>query len=256
MGSQAVQFFCEFKCPAYHNHFRRFIGDGGRTNYKACRWRFFTGGRRWNWEGNSRPNRRSRFSDAYSADEFDEEDVLEFRNAVKQRVWWSDDDDDDEEEEEKDGFGILEASIGFDWVFKILRAFGWMVPAVVISFFMGRGPDSIVMALALPLAQSAFYLAADTLWGRADETPKRKSKRKKRPFAGRSRARKEKGGQTRNRKEAGNYKSWFEGNNNYANESRNCQDFGGWDELDNPVRADKDPHVAPIKKEEEPGANA
>lgn len=117
MGSRAVQFFCEFKSPAYNTHFRRFIDAGGRTNYKACRWRFFTGGRRWNWEGNSRPNRRSRFSDAYSAEEFDEEDVLDLRNAVKQRVWWSDDDD---EEEEEDSFGILEASIGFDWVFKVV----------------------------------------------------------------------------------------------------------------------------------------
>ncbi|XP_057785438.1 uncharacterized protein LOC131002976 [Salvia miltiorrhiza] len=261
MGSQGILIFCEFPIPASHNHFRRFIADGGRKNYKTRRWRFFTGGRsggsRWDRDVNSNPNRRSRFSDAYATDEFDEEDGFGFRNTVKQRVWWSDDDD-DAGDEEKDGFGILEASIGFDWIFKILRAFGWMVPAVVISFLMGTGPDAIVMALALPLAQSAFALAADTLWGRADGTPRPKSKRKKRPFAGsqaRSRARKEKEARTQKRKEAGNYKSWFEGNSNSAKESRNHQDFGGWDELDNPVRADKDPRVTPIKKDEEPGAN-
>lgn len=65
------------------------------------------------------PNRRSRFSDAYVTDEYDEEDEFGFRNAAKQRVWWSDDlyAEDDEEDE---GFGILEASIGFGWVFKVV----------------------------------------------------------------------------------------------------------------------------------------
>lgn len=143
-------------------------------------------------------------------------------------------------------------------ILQILQAFGWMIPAVAVSLLMGTGPNSIIMALALPLAQSAFSLAADTLWGRADGTPRTKSKRKKRPYAGspgRSRARKEKEARTQKRKEAGNYKSWFEGNNNSAKESGYRQDFGGWDELDNTVRADKDPRVAPSKKEEEPEVN-
>lgn len=121
MGSQAIQIFCEFPIAASHNHFRRFI-DNDHTNFKTRRWRIFTGGRsggsRWDWDGNSNPNRRSRFRDAYPTDEFDEEDGFGFRNAAKQRVWWSDDVD-DEDDDEEDGFRILEASIGFDWVFKV-----------------------------------------------------------------------------------------------------------------------------------------
>lgn len=46
--------------------------------------------------------------------DYDEECGFGFRNAAKQRVWWSDD------EEEDEGFGILEASIGFNWVFKVV----------------------------------------------------------------------------------------------------------------------------------------
>ncbi|KAH6773864.1 hypothetical protein C2S52_003219 [Perilla frutescens var. hirtella] len=229
------------------------------TNYQMRRLRCFSGGRsgssRWDWDGNAYPNQRSRFSDAYATDECDEDNEFRFRNAAKQRVWWSDDVD-AEDGEEDDGFGILEASIGFKWVFKIFRAFGWMVPAVAISLLMGSGPNGIIMALALPLAQSAISLAADAMWGRADETPRSKSKRKKRPpftgSPGRTRVKKEET-RTQMRKEAGSYKSWFEGNNVSAEkESRNRhQNFGGWDELDNPVRANKDPSVAHIKQEEE-----
>lgn len=234
----------------------RFIDD----NYTNCHTRQLrcysagrSGGSRWDWDRNSNPNRRSRFSNAYETDECDEDNEFGFKNAAKQRVWWSDDVD-AEDDEEDEGFGIFEASIGFSWVFKIFRAFGWMVPAVAISFLMGTGPNTIIMALAIPLAQSALALAADTLWGRADETPRSKPKRKKkRPFTGSpgTRVRKEDETRTRMRKEAGSYKSWFEGNNVSATESRNRrQDFRGWDELD------KDPpHVADIKQEEERRAN-
>lgn len=87
------------------------------------RLRCFSGGRsggsRWDWDGNANPNRQSRFSDAYATDECDEESEFGFRNAAKQRVWWSDDVD-EEEDDEDDGFGILEASIGFDWVLKVV----------------------------------------------------------------------------------------------------------------------------------------
>lgn len=141
-------------------------------------------------------------------------------------------------------------------ILQIFRAFGWMIPAAGISLLMGTGPNAIIMALALPLAQSAFSLAADTLWGRADETPRPKAKKsRKRPTTGapgRTRVRKEKETRAQTRKEAGTYKSWFEGNNVSAKkDSRNRSNFGGWDELDNPVRENKDPRVVPIKQEEE-----
>ncbi|KAK6156421.1 hypothetical protein DH2020_010669 [Rehmannia glutinosa] len=252
MGSQAIQFLSQLPIPVSHNYYRRFIDDD-YTNNKTRRHRCFSGGRsggsRWDWDKNVNPNRRSRFSDAYATDDYDEEEEYgEFRNATKQRMWWSDDfyAEDDEEDE---GFGILEASFGFNWVLKLFRAFGWMIPAVIISLLLGTGPNTIIMAVALPLAQSALSLAADTLWGRSDETPRPKSKSKKRPFAraaGRTKAKKEKEVHFQTGKEAGNYKSWADANTVSAkNGKRNRQNFGGWDELD------REPRVTPIKQADE-----
>ncbi|KAG8380396.1 hypothetical protein BUALT_Bualt06G0011000 [Buddleja alternifolia] len=244
--------------PIPHNYCIRYINT--RTDCITHRQRCFSGGRsggsRWNWEKNVNPNRRSRFSEAYVTDDYDEEDEFGFRNASKQRIWWSDDlyGDDDEEDE---GFGILEASIGFTWVFKVFRAFGWMIPAIIISLLLGTGPNTIVMALALPIAQSALSLAADTFWGRSNDIPRPKFKSKKRPFSGargRARVRKEKEKETGTQtgKEAGNYKTWVDANNDSSeNEKRKVRNFGGWDELDNQVRVDMGPRV---KNEDEPGA--
>lgn len=143
-------------------------------------------------------------------------------------------------------------------ILQFLRAFGWMIPAVIISCLMGTGSNGIIMTLALPLAQSALSLATEALWGRADETPRtRKRSSKKRPFAGpqhRARVRKEKENRSRTRKEAGNnYKSWFEGNNvSSTKKEMNWQDFGGWDELDGQVRADEEPRATSVKQGDEP----
>ncbi|KAI3459057.1 hypothetical protein Pfo_015720 [Paulownia fortunei] len=260
MGSLAIQNFSQFPIQISHNHCRIFLYDN-YTNAKTLRRRCFAGGRsggsRWDWDKNVKPNQRSRFGDAYVTDDYDVEDEFGFRNASKQRMWWSDDIY-EEDDEEDGGFGILEAYIGFNWVFKVFRAFGWMIPAVILSLLLGTGPNAIIMALALPLAQSALSLAADTLWGRSDETPRPKTKSKKRPFAGapgRTKVRKEKDIRTQTGKEAGNYKSWVDANNVSANrEKRNPQNFGGWDELDNQVRADKEPCVAPVKQANEPRA--
>ncbi|KAL8529418.1 hypothetical protein ACS0TY_006739 [Phlomoides rotata] len=259
MGSQPIQLLAQFSIPISQkwNYHRRFADD-------HFRWRFFSGGRsgssRWEWGKKANPNLGSRFSDAYVTNEYDEEGGFgSFRNTAKQRVWWSDDLYAEDDEEEDEGFGILEASIGFDWVFKVFRAFGWMIPAVIISFLMGTGPNGIIMTLALPLAQSALSLATETLWERADETPRpRKSKRpsKKRPFAGaqrRTRVGKEEEIRSQTRKEAGNYKSWLEGNNASSKKKEmNGQDFGGWDELDRQVRADKEPRTTSVKQGDEP----
>lgn len=143
-------------------------------------------------------------------------------------------------------------------ILQVFRAFGWMIPAVVISLIMGTGPNGIVMSLALPLAQSAISLAAETLLGRADEAPRpRKRPNKKRPFTGgqrRTRVRNEIRSQTRKEAE-NNYKSWFEGNNVSSTKERNWQDFGGWDELDRQVRSDQEPRTTSVEqRDDEPRA--
>ncbi|XP_011077066.1 uncharacterized protein LOC105161160 [Sesamum indicum] len=261
MGSQAIQFLCHFPVSICHNCYGRSL-DGGYGNSKIRWWWCFSGGRsggsRWDWEKNVNPRQRSRFTDSYVTDEYDEEFEYSFRNGAKERIWWSDDFGAEDDDEDDEGFGILEASIGFNWVLKIFRAFGWMIPAVIISLLLGTGPNAIIMALALPLAQSALSLAAEALLGTADEPPRPRPKSKKKPFAGaknHTRVRKEKEVQTRKGKEAGNYKSWVDANNACTkNEKRKQQRFNGWDELDNQPRVDEEPRVASVKNANEPRA--
>ncbi|EYU39525.1 hypothetical protein ABFS82_06G197500 [Erythranthe guttata] len=261
MGSRAIQFLGQFpiSIPIPQICYRRFLTGiyTSNTRRKRC----YSGGRssggsRWDWNENANANKRSRFSDAYAADEYDD-DEFAFRNEAKQRKWWSDNSFREDDEEDDQGFGIYEAAIGFNWVLKVFRAFGWMIPAVMISLLLGTGPNAIVMTLALPLAQSAFYLVTDTLWGRSDETPRPKSKSKKRPFAGaksRTRVRKEKDVRSQAETEAQNYKSWVDANNGSSekDKSNNPQDFGGWDELDNQARPKNEPRVTPSEPANEP----
>ncbi|KAL2227829.1 UNVERIFIED_CONTAM: Long chain base biosynthesis protein 1b [Sesamum indicum] len=127
MGSQ---FLCHFPLPICRNCYSRFLDDGYGDG-KILWWRCFSGGRsggsRWDWEKNVNPRQRSRFTDSYVAEEYDEE--YSFRNSAKERIWWSDEDDDEDDE----GFGILEASIGFNWVFKLLKEHSISVATSKIS---------------------------------------------------------------------------------------------------------------------------
>ncbi|XP_060186325.1 uncharacterized protein LOC132615732 [Lycium barbarum] len=163
----------------------------------------------------------------------------EFGFGSSKRIWWSDDDDeydveDDEEEEARfvDGFGAVEGSIGFAWVIKVFRAFGWMLPAIIMSAVLGTGTNTIIMAIALPLAQSALSLLMDAIWGWSDEGPRSKYKKKKRRYARAASnpgIRMGKGQNTRNGK--GDYQS-SNGASDRKNSGSNLN-FGGWDELDN-----------------------
>lgn len=118
---------------------------------------------------------------------------------------------------------------------QVFRAVGWMVPAIALSLLVGTGPNTIIMALTLPLAQSALSLAVDTLWGRPNNS-KHKSRTKRRPFA---RAANTAGMRKKNVKNTGNEASFRMGETSTGN-------FGGWDELDEEV-----PLVAKTQKENE-----
>ncbi|KZV44737.1 hypothetical protein F511_37830 [Dorcoceras hygrometricum] len=206
-------------------------------------WRCFSGGgSRWrNLDADVNLGQRSRLSDAYFTEDYDEEGDFGF----KKRVWWSDDFDggddvdDDDDKGGHAGFGVQEVSIGFKWISKVLRSFGWMIPAVITSLVLGTGIDSIFMALALPIAQSAFSLLTETLWKRSSDASRTKSKSKKKaPARAKSNKgpRKTKESTTRNRPErrAGDYTSWVASSNASAKTGkRDHRDFGGWDELDN-----------------------
>lgn len=125
MGSRPIQLLTQFSVPISRNF----------TAGRARRWQCFSGdrsgGSRWEWHKKANPNLGSRFSDTYATNEYDEEDGFRFRNTAKQRVWWSDDLYAEDDEEEDEGFGVLEASIGFNWVFKVV----YEVECFLLYFF-------------------------------------------------------------------------------------------------------------------------
>ncbi|KAL2482105.1 uncharacterized protein Fot_43549 [Forsythia ovata] len=249
MATQVFLFFRPFTISYRDYH------HGFENNNKKANRRGFAGGSNWDWERTVKPNQRSRFGNEYVTDEYDNDEEFGFRNAAKQRIWWSEEFYGEEEEDE--GFGILEGSTGFNWIFKVFRAFGWILPAIFISLLLGTGPSAIIMALALPLAQSALSLVAGTLWGRSGDTSRPKSKGKKWPYTGatsNTRVGKEKGKNPQTRKkEAGDYRSWAAANNVSAKSGkRNQQNFGGWDDLDEQTRVDKVPNTVPVVKANEP----
>ncbi|KAI5648844.1 hypothetical protein M9H77_34849 [Catharanthus roseus] len=207
------------------------------------------------WERTTRScKERSNYQDEFFTWDYEDEEESGFRSAAKRRNWWSDDssswDEDDEEEEETfGGFGILEGSIGFSSIFKLFRAFGWMVPAFIVSVLLGTGTSNgFVMALALPLAQSALSLIFDAVWGRSTRRARSKSTRWESAFARGAGDRKTRKGRKVNsqydRKKNNGYQSWEAANNvssKKREERRRTQSFGGWDELDKEWRREEEP---------------
>lgn len=197
------------------------------------------------------PHRRSRPS--YEFDFY--EDEFGLGNARKQRrKWWSEDSspwdtDIDDDDELLDGLGILEGSIGFSSIFKVLGSFGWMIPPIILSMLLGTGTDTFFMALVLPLAQSALSLLFDSVWGRPTNRHRTtsKSQKRKRTSAGAtssSRMKEEKQRRSQNGKRAGDYWSW--GSNNISAEKgeERARNFGGWDELDRAERMQEETNTA------------
>ncbi|KAK2988620.1 hypothetical protein RJ640_026435 [Escallonia rubra] len=163
----------------------------------------------------------------------------------KKRIWWSDDDDLDEDDE--DEFWGPEASIGIAWLFKVFRAFSWMLPAVAISMLLGTGPNAFFMALALPLAQSALSVVTDRLWGRSTDIPRSKPRTQRRPSArtaSNSRMSKGKEQNTPTDKRMKNQQSSAAATEAADNMGeRSTRDFGGWDELVKKGMAEKVPRM-------------
>ncbi|XP_065854765.1 uncharacterized protein [Euphorbia lathyris] len=199
----------------------------------------------WNNSRSTSSTRRSgiNFEDelyAYGDDDF------RFTGASKQRVWWSndeinkwfddDDDDDDDKEEEEDEF----------WIFKVFRAFGWMVPAIGISLLLRTGTNdfytanNFFTALAVPLGQTALSLVIDKVWGSKSQRSKPRGRKRtrtrtrsrKKPFV-RPRSREETSKRKDNttREEEGGYESWMAaaGSSRKKN-GKKVHPFGGWDE--------------------------
>ncbi|CAI9090965.1 OLC1v1025865C1 [Oldenlandia corymbosa var. corymbosa] len=218
------------------------------------------------WE-KTQSGERPTYQDEFNYD-YDEEEEFGFgKKSGKQRVWWSDDSstkwwdtsgggDEDDDDDEEDGFGVLEGSIGgFSSIFEVLRTFGWMVPAIIISLLLGTGANNaLLMAVALPLAQSALSSVLDLIWERAPENrrPKSRSRNRKRPFSGASsgsKMRQKREQNTENDNNSGDYKSWVAADNvSERKDGGRARSFGGWDELDEQRRKEKERRTATSNK--------
>ncbi|KAF9661102.1 hypothetical protein SADUNF_Sadunf19G0032800 [Salix dunnii] len=122
---------------------------------------------------------------------------------------------------------------------RVIKAFGWMIPAVAVSFLLGTdNPNAFLMALAVPLGQTALSLVLDKVWGTTSTNPKRRSRTKtrKKPFARASSKTKKtepRAGEHKTNEGKGSYQSWVatDGGSTKKNTSR-APSFGGWDDLD------------------------
>ncbi|KAL9248173.1 hypothetical protein vseg_021526 [Gypsophila vaccaria] len=205
----------------------------------------------------SKFNRRT-ISGAIPSSRFDFD--RDFRRK-KRGNWWDDDDDedDDDDDDDEDEFFFWEENNQIDWIFKVVSIFGWMVPAIVISTLLGTGTNSLigtnslVMALILPLGQTALSLVMDRLGESpaSNSSPRNKSRSRRRPRPknrsnsdnpfvrntnGNWRNADARDVRSRTSPGRGGYQSWRSANNSSGNKGgESGSRFGGWDELDEQV---------------------
>ena len=120
-----------------------------------------------------------------------------------------------------------------------------MLPAIVISLLLGTGSNAFIMALAVPLGQSALSLVFDKVSGKASKRWKSTSrpKTKKKHFTrAANKVRTNKGKQETNKTdgEKASYSSWFNTDGGLRDKgAKRAPKFGGWDQLDDQVETQK-----------------
>lgn len=119
----------------------------------------------------------------------------------------------------------------------MFRSFGWMLPAIISSLLLATGPKAFLMALAIPLGQSALSLVFQKISGRKPSKQKRKGRNKQKTsarYARKVKIEEEEATESEGtRRGAMGYQTWVGGNDVQAD--KNSQDsprFGGWDDLD------------------------
>ncbi|PIA40102.1 hypothetical protein AQUCO_02500076v1 [Aquilegia coerulea] len=202
------------------------------------------------WDSNAESFRSDRFKFNFD-DELSEEDEYDRYDSRwrenRKRKWWSDDDDDDNDDYSEGGSGVVEEVIDRVWLFKVLRSFGWLLPAILMSMLLATGPKAFLMALALPLGQSALSFAIDKVFGRIQDRPKSRPrpKTKRKPFARAAsnvEVNEEEFDESSGISEGKpGYQSWVATDDGpfKQNVDQHKPSFGGWDELDRRQRSDK-----------------
>lgn len=122
---------------------------------------------------------------------------------------------------------------------QVFKSYGWTLPFIIISWLVATGPKAFLMALALPLGQSAITLAFEKIWGRTPSRQKRRSRSRMRRKTSINNVsdvqsedvEEEEGQETRKRRTG--YQSWVVGNGGSVdNSGQEAGNFGGWDDLE------------------------
>lgn len=131
-----------------------------------------------------------------------------------------------------------------------------MLPAIVISLVLGTGPNAFIMALAVPLGQTALSLVFDKVSGWSSKSwrsaPRARAKTKKKPFTrSGNNVRSNKGKQEANKtaaaaaggsggEEKASYSSWLNTDGGVRDKgAKRVPKYGGWDQLDDQVETRK-----------------
>ncbi|RZS28503.1 hypothetical protein BHM03_00062107 [Ensete ventricosum] len=195
-----------FRCPL--------VGGGGSSGSS--------------WESNAESVRAGRFKfrDGGARGEEGEGDS---RRSDKRR-WWSDDSDEDFEAFDDDP--VEQDPWDMIWIFKVFKSYGYLLPAIIASMLLATGPKAFLMALALPLGQSAISLAIDKVWGGQQTRGKSKKKSFTRSNEGYKR-------QWQDRRSSYNspgrhdYQSWVSMDPGVDDKAKTSEpSLGGWDDLD------------------------
>lgn len=123
------------------------------------------------------------------------------------------------------------------WSQQVFKSYGWMLPIILASWLLATGPKAFLMALALPLGQSALSLAFDKLRGGTQSRPKRRRRMRKRQSAGAAtdaaiEAEEEDELREPSKTKMG-YQSWVVGNEGSVEKGgQKATTFGGWDDLE------------------------
>ncbi|KDP33353.1 hypothetical protein JCGZ_12902 [Jatropha curcas] len=191
------------------------------------------------WDSNAETVGSKKFNFKFRDGENDDieeqnEEVEGYRRKGKKRRWWSGESPDMEEEEAP---GILEAAIDSLWIFEVVKSYGWLLPPIVISWLLASGPKAFLMTLAIPLGLSALTFVYKLLWGRRQSKPKRKARKRMKPFSRKPSNVEMDEKEQEEMQEAGKgdrgFRSWVVNDDVSVNEERrDASYFGGWDELD------------------------
>lgn len=158
-----------------------------------------------------------------------------------------DSDSDDDDDDANQWLDILEDFIDGVWIFKAFRSFGWMLPAIISSLLLTSGPKAFLMALAIPMGQSALSLLFQTVWGgRPKNKTKRQGKSKKRsPPSAASYVDiddEQEEFVVDDKKRENGYQTWVSEDDFSSGKKTNgsSSSFGGWEDLDAKTRSKKD----------------